>query len=160
MTHHSATHGGSDTKLYRVWINMRQRCNNPNSQYYADYGGRGVTVCPEWNNYAAFAEWASAGYQDGLTLDREGNGLLYSPDTCRWVGRQAQQRNRRGVKGSSSQYVGVSFLKRDQKYMAGIKIDGKAKSIGYFDNELDAAKARDQFIVDNKLTDFTLNNVL
>lgn len=148
-------------KLYRVWINMRQRCNNPNAQYYADYGGRGVTICPEWDSFQVFKAWAKqAGYAEGLTLDREGNGLLYSPANCRWVDRQTQQRNRRGQRGSTSSYVGVSFNKRDSVWQASIKLDGKPKALGTFKTALEAAIARDSYIVQNQLQNFTMNNVI
>lgn len=43
------THGRSHTITYKSWINMRQRCNNPNNPFYKDYGGRGITVCDRWN---------------------------------------------------------------------------------------------------------------
>ena len=154
------THGDSaaGNKLYRVWVNMRQRCNNPNHQYYHDYGARGVTVCPEWASYENFKEWATSnGYREGLTLDREGNGLLYSPEFCRWTDRTAQQRNRRGQRGSSSQYVGVSKHSRSGGWQASIKIAGKAKNLGQFTNEEDAARAREKYIIDNGLKDFTMN---
>lgn len=158
--HHATTHGDSaaGNKLYRTWVNMRQRCNNPNHQYYADYGGRGVEVCPEWESYEPFKEWALAhGYVEGLTLDREGNGLLYSPEHCRWVDRTAQQRNRRGQKGSSSQYVGVSKHSRSGSWQASIKIAGKAKNLGQYPTELEAAWARENYIIKEGLTDFTKN---
>lgn len=49
------THGQSKEKLYGVWAVMKQRCYNPNSQQYADYGAKGVTVCKEWyNSYEVF----------------------------------------------------------------------------------------------------------
>lgn len=158
--HHSTKHGDSaaGNKLYRAWVNMRQRCNNPNHQFYHDYGGRGVQVCIEWESYENFKQWAIAnGYTEGLTLDREGNGLLYSPNFCRWVDRTAQQRNRRGQKGSSSKYIGASFIKRSGKWQAGIKVSGKSINIGWFSTELEAAQARDAYIKENGYTNFTLN---
>lgn len=55
-------HGGME-RLYRVWCGMRERCNNPNHNKYDQYGGRGVNVCSEWNDYTAFRSWAlSNGY--------------------------------------------------------------------------------------------------
>ena len=157
-----STHGQSQgSSLYRVWVNMKSRCNDPNAKYYPDYGGRGIKVCPEWESFEVFQAWAStSGYREGLTLDRQNNSSGYQPDNCRWVGRTSQQRNRRGQKGSSSQYIGVSFIQRNQIWQAGIKVDGKSINIGSFSTELEAAIARDQYIVDNNLTDFTMNKVL
>jgi hypothetical protein len=79
-------HGQSRTRLHSVWTNMRERCSNPNSEKYPRYGGRGITVCDEWNNFRAFAAWAHAnGYAEGLAIDRINNDRGYSPDNCRWV---------------------------------------------------------------------------
>lgn len=48
-------HGDSRTLLYKVYQNMKQRCENPKNQRYEFYGGKGITVCEEWNNdFAAF----------------------------------------------------------------------------------------------------------
>jgi hypothetical protein len=76
---------------------MRQRCNDQNAQNYAYYGGRGITVCAEWDDFASFDAWAQgAGYSDDLLLDRENNAEGYSPHNCRWVTRKTQMRNTRG----------------------------------------------------------------
>lgn len=154
------THGDSaaGNKLYRVWVNMRQRCNNPNHEYYHDYGGRGVKVCPEWESYENFKAWAiTSGYAEGLTIDRKDNGLLYSPEFCRWTDRTAQQRNRRSVRNASSGYIGVSIHSRSGTWQAGIKIAGKSKNLGQFKTSEEAARARDAYVIENGLEDFTLN---
>jgi hypothetical protein len=88
-------HGQSKTKLYRVWEGMNERCNNINHESYAHYGGKGVTVCPEWKDFANFFNWAvSAGYKAGLSIDRypdiDGN---YEPNNCRWANATQQMRN-------------------------------------------------------------------
>ncbi|MDR2945932.1 MAG: AP2 domain-containing protein [Candidatus Adiutrix sp.] len=73
-------------KLYRIWCAMRNRCSNPNRSNYQYYGGKGVTVCPEWHDYAAFKTWALAnGYADDLEIDRIDSGGDYSPDNCQWI---------------------------------------------------------------------------
>ena len=84
------------TRLYRIWKNMRRRCNNPNSDYYKNYGGRGIKVCTEWDNYLVFKEWAiSNGYSDGLSIDRINNDGNYEPSNCRWATRKQQNNNAR-----------------------------------------------------------------
>lgn len=75
---------------------MRQRCNNPKAQFYAQYGGRGIKVCAEWDqDFLAFYDWAmSHGYQENLTIDRIDNDNGYSPENCRWVTQKQQNDNR------------------------------------------------------------------
>lgn len=89
--------GRSKTKLYWVWVAMRNRCNNPNNYSYGNYGGRGIRVCPEWDSsYDVFARWAlSHGYSEGLSIDRIDNNGNYAPENCRWVSWKVQHRNQR-----------------------------------------------------------------
>ena len=50
----NVTHGKTNTKTYNTWEGMIQRCNNPKSSNYLDYGGRGIQVCEEWLTFANF----------------------------------------------------------------------------------------------------------
>lgn len=95
---HWSAEGESKSRLYRIYAGMHQRCRNPNSPGYKDYGGRGVAVCPEWTEYIPFRDWAIAnGYDDDLTLDRVDSDGGYRPDNCRWVTLADQARNRRST---------------------------------------------------------------
>lgn len=91
------THGMSRTRLYSIWANMKYRCSPSCSKHFYDlYYGRGIRVCPEWeNDFEAFYRWAMAhGYRDELSIDRIDNDGNYEPSNCRWVTEEVQANNR------------------------------------------------------------------
>lgn len=89
-------HSGSGTRLYIIWKGIRQRCNNPNCKIFKNYGGRGIKLCDEWNDFNNFKEWAMInGYKDNLSIDRIDVNGNYTPDNCRWVTNKIQANNKR-----------------------------------------------------------------
>lgn len=90
----TAKHGMSTTRIYRIWSDMVRRCTWPNHQRYADYGGRGITVCKRWLEFENF--YADMGDRpEGRSLDRINNDAGYSPENCRWATGSQQAKNRR-----------------------------------------------------------------
>ena len=89
-------HGATGTPLYIVWFGMVARCERPASRSYCNYGGRGISVAPEWRNDAtAFIAWATAnGWRRGLQIDRIDNNGHYEPSNCRFVTASENIRNR------------------------------------------------------------------
>jgi len=83
-------HGETKGRLHIIWRDMKQRCLNPNNIGFKNYGGRGITICPEWTDkekgYINFRDWAlSNGYADNLQIDRKNNDGNYEPNNCQWL---------------------------------------------------------------------------
>lgn len=93
-------HGWSRTKLYKTWRDMKYRCEDPNKQRYKNYGGRGISVCKEWDeSFECFRDWAlENGYSVGLTIDRIDVNGNYEPSNCRWATKEEQGGNKQNTR--------------------------------------------------------------
>jgi len=87
-------HGYSGTSIYMTWTDLVGRCTRPTHKRWADYGGRGITVCERWRDFANFL--TDVGDRpSGMTLDRIDNDRGYEPDNVRWTDYSTQAKNRR-----------------------------------------------------------------
>lgn len=112
LTKRNYKHGESNSRLYGIWSGMKERCNNPNLPDYKNYGGRGISVCPEWeDDFLKFKTWAiEDSYSDELTIDRIDVDKGYSPNNCRWIPLSLQARNK-----TNTWYVELEGLKKTAK---------------------------------------------
>jgi len=87
-------HGMYKTRLYKIYLGAKYRCENPNNTSYWKYGGRGIRFL--WKDFETFKTWAvNNGYSDNLSIDRIDVNGNYEPSNCRWITNNEQQRNRR-----------------------------------------------------------------
>jgi hypothetical protein len=109
--------GKQRTRAYYAWVSMNQRCANPRSRDFPNYGGRGIAVCESWRDFRAFL--ADMGEPPaGTSLDRVDNALGYSAANCRWATPATQRRNCRAVRALS--FAGRDMLVGDWERELGL----------------------------------------
>lgn len=109
------SHKQTYTRTYKVWLSMRQRCLNPNNPAYKNYGGRGITIAPEWDSYQRF--WEDMGdVPDGMSIERIDNDGNYEPGNCRWATRLEQGRNTRKCRAITFQGTTKTITEWAEQY--------------------------------------------
>jgi len=116
---HAKKHGETGVRLYRIWQNIKNRCfyiSNTNYQYY---GGRGITICPEWiNDYIKFRDWSlNNGYKDSLEIDRINTNGNYEPNNCQWITQTENKQKLRTTKLSLKKANEIRELHKTGNYI-------------------------------------------
>lgn len=89
------THGLSQHRIYVIWQGMIRRCTDEKYHAFANYGGRGITVCEEWQDFERFASDMGLPPSGKHTLDRIDNNENYCPSNCKWSSDSEQRNNKR-----------------------------------------------------------------
>lgn len=117
----STRHGMYKAPEYAVWRAMKNRCYLLSNNHYADYGGRGITVCERWRlSFSDFIADVGRRPSPDLTLDRKDNNGNYEPGNVRWTTRAMQQRNKRDNK--RMEVDGVPLIARDIADKTGLSV--------------------------------------
>ena|SRR5258708_26306366 len=123
---------------------MKGRCFNPNDKDYKDYGGRGITVCPEWHESFDMFLLCVGSRPEGTSISRIDNDGNYDPWNCEWAALGVQSQNQRPLAGGTSKYKGVSWSARRNKWEACLQANGEKRWRDWFEIEEDAAHAYDE----------------
>lgn len=134
-----------DKRLYRTYMQMKDRCYNQNSKDYKNYGGKGIKIYDEWlKNYYNFQKWSlENGYEKNLTIDRIDSNKNYEPSNCRWVTKLINSK----FKGNTNNIIvyGITNsgrgwakeLNKGQNYINQmLKTKGLEKTVEYIKKEL------------------------
>jgi hypothetical protein len=107
-------HNKSKSSIHQIWMDMKQRCLNPNNNAYKHYGGRGIKVCERWYNFENFLADMDE-RPKGKTLDRIDNNGNYGPSNCKWSTPKEQLRNKRNVRLSENKVENIRKLIKENK---------------------------------------------
>lgn len=146
------THGLRNHKLYGIWFKMVDRCNNIESLSYKHYGARGIKVCERWLDLRNFINDMYPTYQNGLSIDRINPYGNYEANNCRWTNKVTQARNTKILQvNNTSGYRGVTFRKDTHRFSSSIRVNYKIIKLRCFNTAIEAAKAYDDYVLNNNL---------
>lgn len=135
-------HGMRYSEEYSSWRSMKARCNNSNNSYYDCYGGRGISVCKEWNDDFALFFDDMGSCPKGFSIDRINVDKGYFKSNCRWANNTTQARNQRTRKDNKSGCKGVCFDVESKKYRVVISVNKKRIHLGRFTDIDEAISVR------------------
>jgi hypothetical protein len=117
-------HNMAETRIYRIWHNVKTRCFNKNSPRYKDYGARGIRICNEWLDFKTFYRDMSESYnkhckkygEKNTTLDRKNNNKNYCKENCKWSTFKEQANNKRDTHYITFNGETLSIAQMARKY--------------------------------------------
>ena len=136
------THGMVNSKEYRVWSEMVQRCTTPSCKSFKDYGGRGVEITESWMEFGSFIKDMGLKPYGEASIERIDNDKGYSKDNCKWASRFEQNINQRLRSDNKTGYKGVFYRKGAKTYYASISRYNKRIHLGCFKHIDEAIAAR------------------
>lgn len=139
----SCTANKNQSKEYGTWRSMIDRCYNNKNPSFHRYGGKGITVYESWkNSFIEFFAYMGKAPTKEHSIDRINPLGNYEPNNVRWADKELQARNQLKRPNKTSIYRGVSYSpKTTRKWQSGIRINKKPKFLGYFETEVEAARA-------------------
>lgn len=152
------THGYSKHKLYNSFYRIIKRCTDKSNKDYKYYGARGIKICDEWRcDPKMFVEYClENGWKEGLTIDRIDVNGNYEPGNIRFVDLHVQCANQRLSIRNTSGYKGVHYRRDEGKYRSYIGIGDKLIHLGSYITKKDALEARNNYIIENKLFEYPI----
>jgi hypothetical protein len=92
------SHGLAASDEYRIWCNIKSRCQNRKNESFKDYGARGIALAVVWQSFETFYRDMGARPSKRHTIERKNNALGYAPDNCVWATKAQQNRNKRSTR--------------------------------------------------------------
>lgn len=124
------SHGLAGTRVYKIWQNMKRRCDSPKAAMYLHYGGRGISYDSRWAKFEEFFKDMGSTYSDNLTIERIDINKNYCKDNCKWIPMSEQKNNT-----SKSRWItidGVTKTMRDWVRESDVKRQTVAQRIDVY----------------------------